>query len=210
MSEWPDDLYAEQREDPNTLANLGPLAPMAGLWRGDNGVDVKPKADGPRSQAYLETLELLPIDAQSNGPQLLYGLRYHSHITKPGKKSTYHDQVGYWLWEPSTERIYHTLTIPRGQAVLAGGFAKADARRFTLRAQRGDTTFGIVSNPFLDQAFRTDLFEIAVTIENDDSWSYEETVILQIKGQDAPFRHTDTNRLVRVGLAQANPAAGGT
>ena len=208
MNEWPDDLYSEQREDPDTLANLGPLAPMAGRWRGEVGIDVKPKAEGPRTQAYLETLDLVPIDAQSNGPQLLYGLRYHAHITKPGKKSSYHDQVGYWLWEPSTERIYHSLTIPRGQAVLAGGHAKVNARRFTLNARRGDTIFGIVSNPFLDHAFQTDSFEITVVIESNDAWSYDETVVLQIKGQDAPFTHTDRNRMVRIGPPQPNPALG--
>ena len=205
MKEWPDDIYTEPMEDPDTLANLGPFAPMAGVWRGDDGVDVKPKADGPRTQAYIEYLELQPIDAQTNGPQLLYGLRYHVRITKPGRKKTYHDQVGYWLWEPATERIYHTLTIPRGQAVLAGGFASANARKFTLRAERGDTAFGIVSNPFLEEAFRTDTFEITVTIGDDDSWSYDETITLQIKGQDKPFMHTDRNRLVRVGPPAPNP-----
>ena len=205
MSEWPEDIYTEPQEDPDTLANLGPLAPMAGIWRGDDGVDVKPKADGPRSQAYVEYLELHPIDAQTNGPQLLYGLRYHARMTKPQLKKTYHDQVGYWLWEPATERIYHSLTIPRGQAALAGGHAAPDARQFTLRATRGDTAFGIVSNPFLEQAFRTEAFEITVTIGDDDTWSYDETTTLLIKGQAEPFLHTDSNRLIRVGPPQPNP-----
>ena len=31
-------------------------------------------------------------------------------ICKPGRKGTYHDQVGYWLWEPATETIIHSLT----------------------------------------------------------------------------------------------------
>lgn len=206
MSEWPDDIFTEPEEDSDTLAQLGPLAPMAGTWRGDDGEDVKPKADGPRTQAYLETLELAPIDAQTNGPQLLYGLRYHARMVKPGRKNTYHDQVGYWLWEPATGRIYHTLTIPRGQAVLAGGFAEPSSRQFTLRATRGDTAFGIVSNPFLERSFRTDSFEITVTITDENHWSYDETTVLQITGQDEPFLHTDRNNLVRVGPAKPNPA----
>lgn len=206
MSEWPDDIFTEPEEEPNTLAQLGPLAPMAGSWRGDDGVDVKPKADGPRTQAYLEALELVPIDAQTNGPQLLYGLRYHARMVKPGRKNTYHDQVGYWLWEPATGRLYHTLTIPRGQAVLAGGHANANDRQFTLRATRGDTAFGIVSNPFLERSFRTDSFEITVRIADDDHWSYDQTTVLQIAGQDEPFLHTDRNNLVRVGPSKLNPA----
>ena len=29
-----DDIYTEPDGDPNTLANLGPLTPMAGVWQG--------------------------------------------------------------------------------------------------------------------------------------------------------------------------------
>ena len=49
-------------------------------------------------------IELQPIDPQTNGPQLFYGLRYHTFITKPDQVKTYHEQVGYWLWEPATRR----------------------------------------------------------------------------------------------------------
>jgi len=51
---------------------------MAGIWIGERGVDTNPKADGPERQRYIESYELQPIDAQTNGPQLLYGLRYRS------------------------------------------------------------------------------------------------------------------------------------
>ena len=122
MSDYPQDIYTEpQGFDVDTLANLGPLRPMAGIWQGERGLDVKPKAEGPKKQAYVERIELQPIDPQTNGPQLLYGLRYHTHITKPGLVKTYHDQVGYWLWEPATGTVIHTLTIPRGQTAMASG-----------------------------------------------------------------------------------------
>ena len=29
-------------------------------------------------------------------------LRYHIHINTPDEAITFHDQVGYWLWEPAT------------------------------------------------------------------------------------------------------------
>ena len=70
MSDYPKDIYTEAEADINTLANLGPLAPMAGIWQGSRGVDVNPKADGPDTDAYIEHYELQPIDAQANGPQL--------------------------------------------------------------------------------------------------------------------------------------------
>ena len=207
MSERPDDIFTEPKEDPNTLARLGPFAPMAGSWRGEDGVDVKPKAGGPRTQIYLEALELVPIDAQTNGPQLLYGLRYHARMVKPGRKNTYHDQVGYWLWEPATGCVIHTLTIPRGQVAMAAGQASAEADHFELHATQGLDTWGICSSPFLDHAFKTTAFRIRVDFHDDGSWSYEEDTVLQIRGRDEPFHHVDRNHLERVAEATPNPLA---
>ncbi|NDY93394.1 FABP family protein [Ideonella livida] len=204
----PDDLYTEPRDfSVDTLACLGPLRALAGVWSGTRGLDVKPKADGPRKQAFVERLELQPIDPVTNGPQLLYGLRYHTHITKPGQVKTYHEQVGYWLWEPATGAVIHTLTIPRGEVAMAGGTAAADARSFALQATQGLDTFGICSAPFLDQAFKTTAFHIRVTVHDDDSWTYEEDTVLQIRGQAEPFHHTDRNTLHRLAEPTPNPLA---
>jgi hypothetical protein len=74
---------------------------MAGIWTSARGEDVHPTAGGPEQQIFIERYELQPIDPQTNGPQLLYGLRYHTHIVKPDSVETFHDQVGYWLWEPA-------------------------------------------------------------------------------------------------------------
>ena len=78
-----------------------------------------------------------PIDPQTNGPQLFYGLRYHTHIVKPGEVETFHDQVGYWLWEPAARTVIHTLAIPRGQVLLAAGTAEPDATEFVVSAALG-------------------------------------------------------------------------
>ncbi len=208
MDQFAENIYAEPNNiDVNTLANLGPLASMAGIWEGTRGMDVKPKADGPRKQEYLERIELQPIDPQTNGPQLFYGLRYHTHIVKPGQVKTYHDQVGYWLWEPATGNLIHTLTIPRGQAVLAMGQAARDAREFALVAKRGAESNGIVSNPFLEYAFTTIEFRIKVSIHANDGWSYDEDTVLMIRGRTEPFHHTDRNTLTRVGDPTPNPMA---
>lgn len=210
MSDFPADIYTEPSGfDLNTLANLGPLAAMAGVWQGMKGVDVKPKADGPRTQEFVERIELQPIDPVTNGPQLIYGLRYHVHVVKPGQVKTYHEQVGYWLWEPVTGDLTHTLTIPRGETVLARGRATADAREFELVADLGSRTNGICSNPFLDHAFRTVSFRIRVTLNNDGTWSYEEDTVLMILGQSEPFHHTDRNILSRIAPATPNPLARG-
>src|SRR5262249_29182833 len=102
MNVEPSDVYTEPSNvDVVTLRNLGPLTWMAGVFEGTRALDVNPKANGPERQAFVERIELQPIDPQTNGPQLFYGLRYHTHITKPGEVETFHDQVGYWLWEPA-------------------------------------------------------------------------------------------------------------
>ena len=204
------DIYTEPHPiDADTLANLGPLRAMAGIWQGPRGLDTKPKAEGPKKQAFVERIELQPIDPQTNGPQLLYGLRYHTHITKPEQSKTYHDQVGYWLWEPATGTVIHTLTIPRGQVAMAAGTAAADATSFELVATQGLETWGICSAPFINEAFRTTEFRIKVTLTADGTWGYEEDTVLQILGQAEPFHHTDRNLLTKIAEPTPNPLARG-
>jgi len=203
MAGLPDDIFTEPADvDPDTLRNLGPLRPMAGIWEG-RGKDEHPAAQGTEEDAYLERIELQPIDPQLNGPQLFYGLRYHVHIVKPDEVETFHDQVGYWLWEPAAKTVVHMLAIPRAQVALAMGIVEPDAREFELVA--GER--GICSAPFLEQAFRTVEFRIRVTIGPGDSWSYEQDTVLQVRGRGEAFHHRDRNTLARVAAPTPNPLA---
>jgi hypothetical protein len=136
---------------------------------------------------------------------LLYGLRYLVHVTKPDQVKTYHEQVGYWLWEPATETVIHTLTIPRGQTVMAEGKAKSDAKEFELVATCGSESFGICATPFLNYAFKTVEFRIKVAINEDGTWSYEEDTVLKIMGQEELFHHVDRNVLTKIEDATPNP-----
>jgi hypothetical protein len=208
VTEFSDDIYTEPSNiDVDTLRNLGPLRGMAGIWEGQRGLDVKPKVDGARNQAYVERMELQPIDPQTNGPQLIYGLRYHTHIVKPDQIKTYHEQVGFWLWEPAANMVVHTLAIPRGVTVMAAATVHADAREFELLATHGAEHFGILSTPFLDHAFRTVEFRIKVTINADGTWTYDEDTVLKIRGKDELFHHTDRNTLGKVAEPTPNPLA---
>ncbi len=130
-----------------------------------------------------------------------------THIIKPDEVETFHDQVGHWLWEPATGTIIQTLSIPRGQAALAMGQAAPGAKTFRLEAIRGSTTNGIISNPFLEQAFRTERYTITVSIHDDGTWSYEQDTVLIIPGQAEPFHHTDRNTLHKLGEPTLNPTA---
>jgi hypothetical protein len=201
------DIYSEPEGDPDTLANLGPLAPLAGIWESTKGADEHPVAEGTGGDAFSERYELQPIDRQTNGPQLYYGLRYHTHIVRLGERETFHDQVGYWLWEPAAHAVTLTLGIPRGQVLLASGPAEVEATDFELTATHGSTVFGILSNPFLEEAFRTLSYRIRVTVNGDDTWSYREEGVLEIPGGDKPFHHVDSNTLTRVAPPTPNPLA---
>ncbi len=204
------DIFTEPEGDPDTLGNLGPLVAMAGIWEGANGVDEHPAAGGGERNIFSERYELQPIDRQTNGPQLFYGLRYHTHIVKSGEVETFHDQVGYWLWEPAAHAVTLTLGIPRGQVLLASGPAEPDSTDFELRATVGSEVYGILSNPFLDQSFRTLSYLIHVTVNDDGTWSYESEGVLQIPGRVEPFRHIDRNTLTRVAAPTPNPLAMGS
>ncbi len=208
MGNFPTDIYTEPSPvDVDTLANLGPLKPLAGIWSGADGLDTKPKAAGPKEQTYVERMELQPIDPVTNGPQLLYGLRYHTTITKPAQVKQYHEQVGYWLWEPATSTVIHTVAIPRGVIAMAGAVVAPDAKQFTLVATAGLQDWGICALPFLNHAFRTTEFRIDVTVYQDGSWGYDEDTVLQIVGQAEPFHHTDRNLLKKIGEPTPNPLA---
>lgn len=206
---YTDDYYTEPEPDPDTLSNLGPLAPLAGVWEGTSGVDEHPALLGTESNTFVERYELQPIDPQTNGPQLFYGLRYHVHVVKPGEVDTFHDQIGYWLWEPAATLITFTLAIPRGQVLLASGHAEPDAREFEISATAGAEHYGILSNPFLDRGFRTVSFSMAITVNANDTWSYDETTMLVLPGVAEPFPHRDRNTLSRLSPPTPNPMAVG-
>jgi hypothetical protein len=199
LTRFPADIFTEPDEvDFDTLKNLGPLAPLAGIWEGQRGLDVHLVEEGSKKEAFYERYELQPIDPQLNGPQLLYGLRYWTHVLRPNRPATFHDQVGYWLWEPATGMIIQTHTIPRGQVAMAIGNAAADARSFALECVFGSPTNGTCSNPFLDHAKKTLEFRIKVDIHEDGTWSYEQDTVLRILGRDELFHHTDRNRMHKV------------
>ena len=213
------DIYTEADAHPDTIANLGPLRPLAGVWTSAEGADVHPVGPGSdisgtvidddEHQPYVEHYELQPTDPQTSGPQLFYGLRYHVHIVKPGEVETFHDQVGYWLWEPATRTVIHTIAIPRGQVVLAAGPAEPDATEFEVSATLGDDAWGILSNPFIGRAFQTVSFRMRVNTHADGTWSYEEHTMLRVPGRDGLVDHVDRNTLRKVAEPTPNPVAAG-
>ena len=78
----------------------------------------------------------------------------------------------------------------------------------TKRGKFPRKTENICSNKFLAEEFRLVHYEVNIEIHDDDSFSYAEDTVLQIKGQDEPFHHKDSNTLHRVSWQSARFKAG--
>ena len=185
--------------DKNSLEHLGPLAFFAGVWEGDKGDDTAPSDDrGTEKNLFRERITFVPIPPVNNHEQTLFGFRYSMVGHRIGETDPFHEEVGYWLWDPKDKQVMRCFMIPRGVTLIAGGTVEPGAKQFTLTAAAGSDTYGICSNLFLDREFKTVRFEMKVTIHSDRSFSYEEDSQLKIKGQPDIFHHIDKNTLTRV------------
>ncbi|HUO58715.1 MAG TPA: heme-binding beta-barrel domain-containing protein [bacterium] len=184
--------------DKNTLKDFGPLRALVGTWEGVKGDDTAPSDDrGTEKNKYRERMRLEPILPVENHEQKLFGLRYFTQAFRLREKNPFHDEVGYWLWDPKTKQVMKGLVIPRGMTTLAGGKAAPGAKKFKLKATFGSKTYGICSNPFLDKEFRTMAFEITMVLGKNE-FSYDQTTFIRIKGQKSIFKHRDKNTLKRI------------
>lgn len=182
-------------------AEFGPLEPLAGIWEGDQGLDVAfGNVEGDIIETpFRERTTLSPFGPVENGPQVLYGLDYRMSAWRAGEELPFHTEVGYWLWDAGAGHVMKCFVVPRGITVLALGEAAPSDRSFVLRAHVGSATAGISSNHFLDEAARTTDFELTVTVADDgESFSYEELTMVHHRRAGKPVRHTDRNTLRRV------------
>lgn len=180
----------------------GPLAFLAGEW--SSGEDWKgenraPAPDrGVENTKFRQTMKFEPIDDVNNHEQKLYGLRYSTFAWEEGDEEPFHEEVGYWLWDKKEKQVMKCFNVPRGISLIAGGSAELDSTDFDLVAEIGDQTYGICSNKFLDQEFKTVKYEINISFNGEDSFSYDENTHILIKGREDIFNHTEKNTLTRV------------
>lgn len=185
--------------DEALLNNLGPLAPLAGVWEGSRGVDVAPSPSrGSHETPFRERIVFEAMGPIDNHEQQLYGLRYSTTAYPIGEEDPFHEELGYWLWDPNEGQVLRCFVVPRGVTVLAGGDAAADDQSFSLAADVGSETYGISSNLFLDREFKTVRYELSVTIEDANTFRYEEDTQLLLKDLSDVFHHRDSNILTRV------------
>jgi hypothetical protein len=182
-----------------TNAEWGPLAGLLGEWEGDQGLDVSfHNVEGKIGETkYREKVSMKPFGPVDNGAQHLYGLDYRMAAWRGEEENPFHTEVGYWLWDGTNGQVMRCFMVPRGSTVLAGGTAKANDTTFTMEANVGDVTYGILSNKYLDEKARTTRYECSVTVSA-DTFSYDETTTYE-HAIGGVIAHTDRNTLRRVG-----------
>jgi len=182
--------------------NYGPLAALIGVWMGGKGVDRAPEPNAEERNPYYETIVFEAAGDVTNAEkQTLSIVRYHQVVSRKSNAEVFHDQLGYWLWDPADNTIVESFIIPRGVAVIAGGTLAAakDASQelvFSVAADASSPEGGIVQAPFMFKQAKTTAFTHSVTVKGDEM-RYSQTTLLDIYGKKS-YEHTDVNTLQRV------------
>lgn len=179
--------------------DYGPLAQLIGKWIGNKGLDTAPDADAnPDESAYTDEITFTASGPAENAEeQNLVSVKYHHVVRKLEDGHIFHDQIGHWIYEKSTNTIMHSLSIPRAVCLLAGGNYQEDdgTSIFNVEAEQGSQTYGIAQSPFMLEKAKTKAFRMNLTVKGDEL-NYREVTSLHIYGKD--FEHTDESTLYRV------------
>ncbi|WP_206613394.1 heme-binding beta-barrel domain-containing protein [Parahaliea mediterranea] len=185
----------------NDGVDYGPLVALLGEWRGDKGVDRAPEPDGEERNPYYETITFEAAgDVTNCEDQVLAIVRYHQVVRRKSNDKVFHDQVGFWLWEPATNTVMETFTIPRAVAVVATGTVTAP------EGADGEVVFevscaaegsGIAQSAYMFDNGRTTAFSHRLSVKG-DQMRYTESTTLDIY-EKRSYDHKDVNTLTRVG-----------
>jgi hypothetical protein len=179
--------------------NYGPLGQLVGKWIGNKGLDNAPDNQAkPDLNDFTDELTFTVAGYSENAEeQQLVALKYHHLVRKQENGLIFHDQIGHWIYEPETGLIMHSLTIPRGVCILAGGSVSqnGDEYIFDVEANAGSDTFGIMQSPFMLEKAKTRSFHMHLSVKGNEM-NYQETTSLHIYGKD--FEHVDKSTLQRL------------
>jgi len=178
--------------------DFGPLKGLIGVWQGANGTDIAPEPDGTENNPYFETITYSPVGEATNAEtQNLAVIHYRQIVSRKSDGQVFHDQTGYWMWDSKEQTVMHSLTIPRGVCVLAGGTyndaTDANGRAILeVSAKLNDDNWQVIQSPFMQENALTTEFRQKLTV-GDGKLSYSQTTMLEIYGKT--FEHTDENEL---------------
>lgn len=180
---------------------FGPLTNLIGTWQGNKGVDMAPEKDGLDENGYYETIEFVPVDDEIENAeeQELVALHYHKVVRRLSNDNVFHDETGYLIWEDDTKTIMHSLVIPRGVGLIAGGCCSIDDTEenevtFSMAAGGENTDWPIMQSPFMLEKAKTTAFTHKMSFTR-DKLSYAHTTTVEIYGRI--FEHTDQNVLTK-------------
>lgn len=180
--------------------DYGPLAALLGVWEGDKGVDRAPEPGGEERNPYFESLTFVAAgDVTNCEEQVLSVVRYHQVVSRKSTGKVFHDQVGFWMWDPATNSLLETFTIPRGVAVVASGELAAPtslADELVFQVSADESGPGICQSPYMFDKGRTRGFTHTLTVRG-DSMRYTETTVIDIY-EKTGYEHKDVNTLSRV------------
>ncbi len=183
--------------------NYGPLAQLIGKWIGNKGLDNAPDAHAnPDKTEFSDEIVFTASGPSENAEeQNLVSIKYHHVVRKLETGCIFHDQIGHWIYEESTNTIMHSLSIPRAVCLLAGGkYVENNGESiFNVEAKAGSQTYGIVQSPFMLEKATTKAFTMNLSVK-DDELNYHEVTYLHIYGKD--FEHIDKSTLFRVTYEQ--------
>ncbi len=183
--------------------DYGPLAQLIGKWVGNKGLDNAPDSNAnPNKTAFTDEIIFTASGPAENAEeQNLVSIKYHHVVRELTNGHIFHDQIGHWIYEKSTNIIMHSLSIPRAVCLLAGGEYQENNGEsiFNVEAKAGSQAYGIVQSPFMLEKAKTKAFKMNLSVK-ENKLNYHEVTSLHIYGKD--FEHTDTNVLFRVTYEQ--------
>jgi len=179
--------------------DYGPLAQLIGRWVGNKGLDNAPDANAnPDKTTFSDEMVFTVAGPAENAEeQKLVSIKYRHVVRKLENGHIFHDQIGHWIYEKSTNIIMHSLSIPRAVCLLAGGEYQENNGEsiFSVEAKAGSETYGIVQSPFMLEKAKTKVFKMDLSVKGNEL-NYHEVTSLHIYGKD--FEHTDKSTLFRV------------
>ena len=175
----------------------GPLAGLIGTWESDfEGLDVSFHSDqGKLSETrFRERTTFAPFGPVTVGPHPLYGLDYRTATWRAGDDRPFHTEVGYWMWDGANEQVVRCFIVPHATTLIAGATVRADARSFKLESSVGSSNYGILSTTYLNAFAQTTRFDVSITV-GDDTFSYDQTTVVEYQQKPTVILHTDRNTL---------------
>ncbi len=175
--------------------DYGPIGHLVGSWEGE-GLDVAPNpVDTTEENEFYDKLFFEAIGTVTNANmQTLSAIYYRHRVYSKKSGNGFHDQTGYFLYDPANKMVVHTFNIPRGVNILAIGKAKG-SEPIELELSTNEQGGGILQTPFMANKAKTTSYTMQLSIYK-DKLSYKQTTMLEIYNNN--FTHIDESILKRV------------